>query len=110
MVTINIGLYAAGCPTLVSPRLVLWALRQQGVAVLRYVVKPSSTEPTFVGELGRPLTREEGYRLSVLLCQEAIAQQADGQGELLGPMAKEWGPFDPNLFLTFTEGEESWEC
>lgn len=106
MVLINIGLAVTGEMYQVSPRLANWAVQRQGVRVLRSEVKHSDTEPTFVAELDRPLTDNEAYWVSVILAQEAVAQSVDGVGELHGPNAVAWRPFDPAKFLTFTEGKE----
>lgn len=68
---------------------------------LRWVVKNSTTEPTLVVEVDRPLTRDEAYAVSAALHQDCIAQRVGDVGELIGPRADKWGAFDPDLFLDF---------
>ena len=68
---------------------------------LRWVVKNSTTEPTLVVEIDRPLTRDEAYAVSDFLRQDCIAQRVGDAGELIGPRADEWGAFNPDLFLDF---------
>lgn len=74
------------------------ALREEGVEVIAQETQQSSTELTLVATLDRPLTPEEAHRVSVALRQEAIAQRVGGEGELYGPSAENWRPFDPEQF------------
>jgi len=59
-----------------------------------------SGAPAVAMQLDRPLTAEEANAVSERLKQDAISQFADGQGEVLGPNAAKWGPFDPSKFQT----------
>lgn len=69
------------------------------VPVLAHAVHQSSTEPTLVLQIERPLPPSELHRLAMRLGQEAIAQYTNGGGSLEGPGAAEWGAFDPARFL-----------
>lgn len=103
MILVNIGLHVKGADPL-TPRQVVAAISREGIMVQRYAVRQSASEPTLVAQLHRALTGNEAYWLAVILDQEAIAQQtADGEGQLHGPKAEEWGPFNPDFFLTFEE-------
>ena len=106
MVLVNIGLHVQGADPL-TPHQVVRELFGAGVNVLCYQVRQSASEPTLVAWIDRALTADEAFLLAVALKQEAIAQQIeDGSGELFGPMADEWGPFNPDFFLTLTPLEE----
>ena len=99
---LNIGLHVNGKPEL-TPAQVLCAVWKTGSLILAHTVKESTTEPTVVLEIARPLNRTEGELVANELRQEAIAQLHKGTGELFGPKAQEWGPFNPEFFLTFEE-------
>lgn len=106
MVLLNIGLHVKGSERL-EEREVVRALFSAGVEVLCYQTRQSASEPTLVAWINRALSADEAFLLAVALKQEAIAQQIeDGSGELFGPMADEWGPFNPDFFLTLTPLEE----
>jgi hypothetical protein len=75
------------------------ALAKRGVKVKSHQVRESNTEPTSIIETDRPLTPDEAHELSVELQQDAIAQKVGDAGELYGPKAQEWGPFNPEYFL-----------
>ena len=76
------------------------------------VVKQSASEPTLV--IRGVITREDRlsqykfrlflFRLSVALSQDCIAAVFEPHGklpvgELIGPKADAWGPFNPDFFL-----------
>lgn len=68
--------------------------------VVSHVVHQSDTEKTAVVEIDRELTKAEGDALSSALDQEAIVQRkADGSGDLFGPKAENWGPYNPEYFV-----------
>lgn len=96
--TVNIGLHTNEGGK-ITPEEALAALRKHGIDVNRFAVHQSDTEPTLVADLSRPLTPEEAHQVSLDLKQEAIAQHANGQGELYGPGADKWKPFNPDYFL-----------
>lgn len=75
-------------------------LDKLGIQVIESGTHQSGTEPTFAARLSRPLTPEEAHQFSVDLKQEAVAQVVGGQGELYGPQAENWKPFNPDYFLT----------
>jgi hypothetical protein len=105
MVLLNIGLYVGrDSKDTLTAHQAIRAIENEGLQVLRWAVRQSASEPTLIAEINRPLTDNEGYWLAVILKQESIAEQtADGEGYLHGPMADEWGPFNPDFFLTFEE-------
>lgn len=76
------------------------ALRSIGVEVVETAQHESDTEQTLVARLSRPLTPEEGEALSVALRQDAVAQAFGVEGALFGPKKDDWGPFNPQFFLT----------
>ena len=78
---------------------VVAALKTIGVDVVEQSVQQSTTEPTLVATLSRPLTPTEAHDLSVALKQEAIAQHANNTGALYGPNAAAWGDYNPDFFL-----------
>lgn len=96
--TVNIGLDVKGGERM-KPDRVLAELGKY-VDVTKHSVRQSGTEPTVIADLSRPLTPEEANKVSAALSQEAIAQFADGKGELYGPQAENWKPFNPDFFLT----------
>jgi len=97
---INIGLNVNGVRELTATE-ILKVLRTDGVQVIRWEVKESNTELTLVAEIEQNLTEWKGWAIAVALRQDAIAQvDSHGHGELFGPKAKEWGPFNPDYFLT----------
>lgn len=102
--TVNVGLAVEGGERLGLSD-VLGALRDTGVDVTKHEVKDSNTEPTVVATLSRPLTPEEAHRVSLALKQEAIAQRVGDKGELYGPDAEKWRPFNPDYFLDHSKPE-----
>ena len=96
---INIGLDINGGERLL-PEQALEALSRLGVKPVRAIVAQSDTEPTLVVELERFLSPIEAHKLSEELKQEAIAQVDEaGVGELHGPSADKWKPFNGDYFL-----------
>jgi hypothetical protein len=51
-----------------------------------------------------PLNATAAYETARFLHQDAIAQFDGDEGQLYGPSADAWGPFDPGQFLTL-EGQ-----
>lgn len=95
---LNVGLKVGEDGSLTAKE-VKAALKDRGIDVVDHEVLQSGTEPTFVARLSRPLTKEEGNDLSVALKQEAIAQRSGDVGEMFGPQAEKWGPFNSEYFL-----------
>lgn len=84
---------------------VLQAVRATGARVLNDSRQVSDSEPTMVIDLDRALTADEGDRLSRALDQEAVVQRnVDGSGELFGPQASNWGPYNPSFFVLHDGG------
>ena len=94
---VNIGLDIPGGGKL-DPQAALDALKHAGV--LMHSIHQSKTEQTLIAQLGRPLSPDEAHLISLALKQESIAQLSGGVGELHGPKAAEWRPFNPDYFLT----------
>ena|SRR3984957_17874430 len=83
-----------------TPERVRKAIKNAKVKILESKVKNSKTEPTLVAILDRALSKNEAYDLAVELDQEAIAQLDGNKGDLYGPQADKWKPFNPDYFLT----------
>ncbi len=105
---VNIGLVdPKGGPNL-KPEDVLAAMREIGAEVEASTIFTSDTEPTLVVKINGILSKEQGDRLSEMLGQEAIAQRTDDEkGQLFGPMAEKWGPYNPDYFVTSTGARAS---
>jgi len=98
--TINIGLDINGGEKL-APEEALAAIQRYGVRPISAKIAQSDTEPTLVVELDRALKPDEANELSAALRQEAIAQVDEtGAGDLYGPMADKWKPFNGDYFIT----------
>ena len=97
---LNIGLAdPAGGENLTRDR-VEEAVEQSGADIIRMSEHVSDTEPTLVLEIKEPLSEAAAESLSAELGQESIAQRLpDGSGELYGPSAPQWRPFNPDFFL-----------
>lgn len=100
---VNIGLADPNGGENLDPAAVLQALRDVGAEVEVFNVFSSDTEPTLVAKIKQALTKEQGDKVSEMLGQEAIAQRTDDEkGQLFGPMAEKWGPYNPSYFVTVT--------
>ena len=95
-VLVNIGL-ATNDGKGVTVEEVLAALQPLGVE--ESTVRQSATEQTLVARLARAPSPEEAEAISVALRQEAIAVMTGVEGELYGPGAAQWRPFNPEFFL-----------
>jgi hypothetical protein len=97
--TLNIGLDVPGGGRLAEEE-VLGVLNRIGAKPVRVVKHQSDTEPTLVIELDRALAPEQAHEVSRMLQQEAIAQVDEtGAGDLFGPMADKWKPFNGDYFI-----------
>lgn len=98
---LNIGLAVKGDRP-VNPAEVRKAIRDLGYKIVddrvHFADHAQGGEDTLVARIDRPLTKEDGDKLSETLRQEAIVYGSGGKGELYGPMAAEWGPFNPSYF------------
>ncbi len=74
---------------------------QLGRTVLDWTVAQSATEPTLVAEIDAKLSPLEGEHLAERLRQDCVAQFDGFNGQLYGPNAEAWGPFNPAYFLLF---------
>lgn len=95
---VNIGL-ATNDGAGLSADQAIAALEAIGVKVMSKSVRQSATEPTLIAKLDRPLTPEEANAVSEATRQEAIAQRVDGVGDIYGPAAENWRPFNDAYFL-----------
>lgn len=99
---VNIGLDIPGGGA-ITPREAINALQAAGVDVVDYDVQQSNTEQTLVAKISRSLTPQEAHDVSVALQQQSIAQiDHRGVGDLHGPGAAQWRPFNPDYFLTLS--------
>ena len=85
----------------------LKALKRAGVKIKVDEVRKSKTEQTLVATLDRALTADEAHKVAVELKQEAIAQKVGDVGELHGPGAEAWRPFNKKFFLEHSKEGES---
>lgn len=77
-----------------------------GLSIAHTALVESHTEQTLV-VVAEPWAGSRGhqlydvYQLAVAFNQDAIAyyDEADGYGELIGPNAKAWGPFNSEFFF-----------
>ena len=97
--TLNVGTHVTGGQP-ITPEQITSEIEKTGAKVVKSSVVPSNTEPTVVATLDRPLTPDEGNTVAANLHQEAIPQaHPAGGGEIFGPQAEKWGPFNPNYFI-----------
>lgn len=110
--TLNIGLHTSDrmCERLGickpasrihHPQTVLALLQEMGVWIHSYAVQQSDSEPTVVVRTNALLTPERVAVLCTVLRQEAIVQYSHiaQDGWVEGPMAENWGPFNPEYFV-----------
>lgn len=98
---LNIGLKVGNGPwaTALPVFGALRTVRHYGGTFRGIAIRHSETEDTLVIDLDEPLNARVLAELASALNQEAIAQWSSGGGELRGPKAELWGPFDPSQFL-----------
>lgn len=95
---VNIGLMRGKSGEYYTADEAVQALKDLGLEPTEHGVVASGTEPTLVAQLPRAATAAELDKLSGILGQEAIAQKVGDAGELYGPKAAEWGPFNNDFF------------
>lgn len=97
---LNIGMAVKGQANLTDDEIQA-ALKEFGITPTQFKIHPSATEPTFVVDISKPLSKEQLYKLSERLRQSAIPQfeLGSGKGMMAGPKAAEWGEFNPDYFL-----------
>jgi len=103
MIRINIGLHRNTGGLIPVPE-ALFALRRHNVRVARWRVVESDSEPTLTAELEGELSEASLLGLCDELAQDCVAVIDSRGGELYGPKAAAWGPFNPAYFFTL-EGE-----
>ena len=124
---INIGMHIEGDGDITENQ--VWdALNKNGVKVKVSDVKESTyvdpkgetvTERVFVAELEKAMDEDTAYSVSVDTKQDAIGQRTGASGELYGPKAAEWRPFNEDFFQSeilfrmstekLTEIAKNWE-
>lgn len=76
------------------------ALRLVGICPVDTNYHDSDTEETAVLRFDKRPTHADVLQLCDLLAQDCIAMLTfPGTGTLIGPKAKKWGPFNPDLFI-----------
>ena len=111
-VTLNIGLHTSDrmcewrairkpASRTLHPQTVLALLQELGVRIHSYAVQQSDSEPTLVVRTNALLTPERVSTLCTVLRQEAMVQYSHvaKTGWVEGPMAENWGSFNPEYFV-----------
>lgn len=103
--TINIGLAIGDRLDAITEARALEALlAHTGDNPITYTVTQSTTERTLVAVLEEAATDGALWALCADLEQDCIAQQVEGQpGQLVGPRAEAWGPFNPDYFISWAD-------
>lgn len=95
---VNIGL-ATNDGKGITVAQVITMMKSRGAQIVAHAVHQSDSEQTLVATLATPLDAADAAALSDALDQDAIAQIVHGQGELYGPRAAQWQPFNGDYFL-----------
>lgn len=103
MLRINIGLHR-NMGGIIPATLALNELRRSGVRIDRFAVIDSDSEPTLTAELRGDLDGEFLNELCDRLNQDCVAVIDSLGGQLYGPKAADWGPFNPAYFYTVAGG------
>jgi hypothetical protein len=104
-VILNIGLIRADNKLPLNPLFVEQYLNHLGLEVRDFKIFQSDSEPTAVvvirQDKSNPLCTQDLREIAEFLYQDAIAwyYPAHSRGELFGPKAEAWGPFNPQYFL-----------
>lgn len=104
-VILNIGLIRADNKLPLNPLFVEQYLSHIGLDVREFKIFQSDSEPTAVVVIrttgNQPVFASQLRTISEFLKQDAIAFYSPhtGRGELFGPKADAWGPFNPQYFL-----------
>jgi hypothetical protein len=103
-VILNIGLIRADNKLPLNPLFVEQYLNHLGLEVRDFKIFQSDSEPTAVVVVrtsDSPLFTNATALNARFLQQEAIARYSPehNRGELFGPKADAWGPFNPQFFL-----------
>lgn len=96
---LNVGLHSNKGGNISVTR-ALRELRANAVDVASYRVIQSDSEPTLVAELVRPVGPATLYFVSESLEQDCVAYVDSKGGALHGPLASNWGEFNPHYFFT----------
>ena len=102
--TLNVGLSVLGSHKIYSMAEALGVLAYVGVSPISVTAVGGGFEPTLVAALDSPLTAYQAELICSLLRQEAVAQWSpDAGGEILGPDAAKWEPFNPDYFKQLSD-------
>lgn len=104
MPTLNIGLWRNddGPQMVIDPKDILAWLRSKGVRIAACRVAIAlNGEPTLAIRTAPGLIAKTAYRLAETFGQDAVAVwwPTTAWGELVGPRAADWGPFDRSRFI-----------
>ena len=99
MPLINIGLHK-NTGGIIPVATALTMLRSGGAPITDWEVIESDSEPTLVAALESGLEAEFLNTLSIALAQDCVAYVDREGGNLYGPKADEWGPFNAAYFFT----------
>jgi hypothetical protein len=99
---VNVGLVRNDGRGSVAPSSILqWFATNRRVVSAWRVAESDHSEPTLILNVPHALPAAVAHNLCVTFAQDCIAQSADGiSGELLGPHAEQWRPFDVQYFQT----------
>lgn len=96
---LNVGLLTADKTATLAPIDVALAVAKIGGKIEEAAIHESDSEETVVIRLAEPLPSHSLEWLSAELLQDCVAQAVGYAGELQGPKAADWGPFNPAYFL-----------
>lgn len=67
--------------------------------IVKSAIHQSDTEATLVCQIDAPSHKSPCRRLCKQFAQDCVAVVKNGRGELVGPKAAQWSPFNPAYFL-----------
>ncbi len=100
---LNVGLKIGTTDRLITAGRVLQVAEHLGLRVTKLSIHESNTEPTAVVTIEGRASTATLFIMADSLHQDAIAVLYEGVGNgglLVGPKEDEWGPFNPDYFLT----------
>lgn len=107
---LNIGLNRSGETfASITPAQCVDVLRSKGIAVLTAAIGQSTTETTFaaicVAAQHEAVRNAHLYELCLDLNQDCIAVLTANEGQLIGPKAEDWGPFNIEYWIDPVTGK-----
>ena len=97
---LNVGLKVGRTDRIITAGRVTAVAEALGLRVLKLSIHVSNTEPTAVVTLEGRVSSDTLFIMADSLHQEAVAVLYPAGGILVGPKEDEWGPFNPDYFLT----------